>query len=311
MRRLLAESGLQVSSIGSPIGKIKIDGRLRVRTSDRMRHAADVANLLRARPFVRIFSFFVAPGDDPDASPRRGAAADAGPGRCRRAGGRRAAAREREGDLRRRAAPLPRHRRAAVGFAAPAAGLGPGELRPGRGRAARSTRATRCCAPTSSTCRSRTPSPPTRAWSWRAPVTARWSRPMRALRDDGFDGFFSLEPHLALAGTLGGFSGEPSCSPTAWRAFTDLLTARRDRVRMSSDVSTTAARRVRLALVGAGVIGKSPRARGAPTSTTGSSWSRWSTSIRNARRAARARSTAGGRTPRWRRRSPTSRTSAW
>src|SRR5579862_1893070 len=30
---------------------------------------------------------------------------------------------------------------------------------------------------------------------------------VRALRDDGFDGFFSLEPHLARAGPAGGFSG--------------------------------------------------------------------------------------------------------
>jgi sugar phosphate isomerase/epimerase len=30
---------------------------------------------------------------------------------------------------------------------------------------------------------------------------------LRALRDDGFDGYFSLEPHLAAAGPMGGFSG--------------------------------------------------------------------------------------------------------
>jgi sugar phosphate isomerase/epimerase len=30
---------------------------------------------------------------------------------------------------------------------------------------------------------------------------------VRALRDSGFDGFFSLEPHLAMAGTFSGFSG--------------------------------------------------------------------------------------------------------
>lgn len=36
---------------------------------------------------------------------------------------------------------------------------------------------------------------------------ARWPALMQRLRDDGYDGFLSLEPHLAQAGTLGGFSG--------------------------------------------------------------------------------------------------------
>ncbi|MFG1622675.1 sugar phosphate isomerase/epimerase family protein [Kribbella sp. NPDC049227] len=30
---------------------------------------------------------------------------------------------------------------------------------------------------------------------------------MRALKEDGFDGFFSMEPHLSVAGPAGGFSG--------------------------------------------------------------------------------------------------------
>jgi sugar phosphate isomerase/epimerase len=34
---------------------------------------------------------------------------------------------------------------------------------------------------------------------------------IRALRQDGYDGFFSLEPHLSQAHSLGGFSGPP-CS---------------------------------------------------------------------------------------------------
>lgn len=43
-----------------------------------------------------------------------------------------------------------------------------------------------------------------------------------ALSQDGFDGFFSLEPHLAAAGQLGGFSG-PELFGLAHRAFTGLL----------------------------------------------------------------------------------------
>lgn len=46
---------------------------------------------------------------------------------------------------------------------------------------------------------------------------------LKALRADGFDGFFSLEPHLAAAGKLGGFSGAKLFA-TAHAAFTGLLT---------------------------------------------------------------------------------------
>lgn len=36
---------------------------------------------------------------------------------------------------------------------------------------------------------------------------ARWPELLERLRDDGYGGFFALEPHLAAAGPLGGFSG--------------------------------------------------------------------------------------------------------
>lgn len=42
------------------------------------------------------------------------------------------------------------------------------------------------------------------------------------LRDHGFDGFASLEPHLAIAGRLGGFSG-PAAFGRAARAFASLV----------------------------------------------------------------------------------------
>jgi sugar phosphate isomerase/epimerase len=45
---------------------------------------------------------------------------------------------------------------------------------------------------------------------------------LRSLRDDGFDGFFSLEPHLTESGALGGYSG-PERFTTACNAFTSLL----------------------------------------------------------------------------------------
>jgi sugar phosphate isomerase/epimerase len=45
---------------------------------------------------------------------------------------------------------------------------------------------------------------------------------LAALRDSGFDGFFSLEPHLQAAGTYSGFSG-PDLFRTAAQAFKGLL----------------------------------------------------------------------------------------
>jgi sugar phosphate isomerase/epimerase len=45
---------------------------------------------------------------------------------------------------------------------------------------------------------------------------------LRALRDSGFTGFVSLEPHLDLAGRTSGFSG-PGKYRQAVRALTGLL----------------------------------------------------------------------------------------
>jgi sugar phosphate isomerase/epimerase len=45
---------------------------------------------------------------------------------------------------------------------------------------------------------------------------------LSALRASGFDGFFSLEPHLASAGTFSGFSG-PESFRKATGAFKELL----------------------------------------------------------------------------------------
>jgi sugar phosphate isomerase/epimerase len=45
---------------------------------------------------------------------------------------------------------------------------------------------------------------------------------LSALHASGFDGFFSLEPHLASSGTYRGFSG-PELFRKATQAFKDLL----------------------------------------------------------------------------------------
>ena len=57
-------AGLRVSSIGSPIGKIAITADNGPHL-DRMRHAADVAHLFGA-PYIRVFSYFIPAGADAD-----------------------------------------------------------------------------------------------------------------------------------------------------------------------------------------------------------------------------------------------------
>ena len=195
-RRLLAEHGLQVSSIGSPIGKIFVDEDFEPHL-ERLRHAADVATTGSARRT----SGSSRSSSDRATTPRTTATrCSAGCGRSptsAEAAGRDPGAREREGHLRRHPGPLPRHRR--VGrLAEPAGGLGPGQLRPGR-------------------------RPPfTDGYALLRPhleyiqikdalaadgdgdgrrrrATASCVETIRALRDDGFDGFFSLEPHLGDA----------------------------------------------------------------------------------------------------------------
>jgi sugar phosphate isomerase/epimerase len=47
---------------------------------------------------------------------------------------------------------------------------------------------------------------------------------VRALRADGFDGFFSLEPHLGEYTAYGALSG-PELFTQSWKAFTDILTS--------------------------------------------------------------------------------------
>ena len=189
---LLAAHDLAVSSIGSPIGKINIEDDFDAHLV-RADRALAVARRLGA-PFIRIFSFFLRPDQAPEQHRdevlrRMRALADEG-----RAHRRRAAAREREGHLRRRPGPRARHRR--VGrLARPAAGLGPRQLRAGAA-SPRSPTATRRCARTPSTSRSRT-----RCWP---PATScpagegdgQVRETVRALAADGFDGFFSMEPHL-------------------------------------------------------------------------------------------------------------------
>jgi sugar phosphate isomerase/epimerase len=218
MRDTLAEHDLAVSSIGSPIGKIFIDEPFPPHLQ-RMRHAAEVARLFDA-PYIRIFSFFLRPGSDPAA--HRDEVIDR----------MRALARVAEeadvvllhenekeiyGDVPARCLDIVRsvgspHLRLAwdpanfvqVGVRPYTEGYA--ILRPHveyvqikDALAADGTVVT--------------------AGNGDGEV----AETMRALRHDGFDGFFSLEPHLDTGTAAGGFSG-PEEFRRAWRDFTDLLT---------------------------------------------------------------------------------------
>jgi sugar phosphate isomerase/epimerase len=217
MKQTLASHGLQVSSIGSPIGKIFIDEDFDPHL-ERMRHAAEVAKFFDAR-YIRIFSFFIRDGSNPD---------------------------DHQDEVLRRMGAL-----AEVAETADVTLLHENE------KDIYGDVPARCHDIVTSV-----DSPNLRlAWDPAnfvqvgvRPFTEGYSllRPyvvyvqvkdallsdasvvvagagdgqvvetVRALRDDGFDGFFSLEPHLGKYTEFGALSG-PELFTSAWRAFTDIL----------------------------------------------------------------------------------------
>lgn len=64
IRRTLADNGVRVSAIGSPIGKIDIDAPIGPER-ERMRRIAGIAGEL-GTTIVRVFSFFIPPGEPPE-----------------------------------------------------------------------------------------------------------------------------------------------------------------------------------------------------------------------------------------------------
>jgi sugar phosphate isomerase/epimerase len=217
MKETLAAHGLRVSSIGSPIGKIFIDEPFPPHL-ERMRHAAEVAHFFDA-PYVRIFSFFLRPGADP--AGHRDEVIDR----------MRALARVAEdadvvllhenekeiyGDVPSRCLDIVRsvgspHLRLAwdpanfvqVGVRPYTDGYA--ILRPHLEyvQIKDALAADGTVVPAGG-------------------GDGEVARTIRALRHDGFDGFFSLEPHLSIGTATGGFSG-PDLFRTAWQAFTDML----------------------------------------------------------------------------------------
>lgn len=214
---LLADHDLKVSSIGSPIGKIPIHEDFEPHL-ERMRHAAEVARFLDA-PYVRVFSFFMTSGSDPadfrDEVLRRMSevtkvAVEAGvvllhenekdiygdtPQRC-------LDIIESVGSPNLRVAWDPANfvQVGVLPFSEAYAMLRP-HLEYVQIKDARL--ADRQVVPAGE-------------------GDGQIVETVRALRSDGFDGFFSLEPHLGGTHSLGGFSG-PELFTEAWRAFTDIL----------------------------------------------------------------------------------------
>jgi len=219
MKETLAAYDLEVSSIGSPIGKIFIDEEFPPHL-ERMRHAAEVAHFFGA-PYIRIFSFFLRPGADPAEH------------REEVIGRMRALARVAEnadlillhenekeiyGDVPSRCLDVVRsvaspHLRLAWD---PANFVQVG-VRP-------HTDGYAILRPHVEYIQIKDALAATGEVVPAGKGDGEVDRTVRALHHDGFDGFFSLEPHLAAGTSVGGFSG-PELFRTAWQAFTDLLTA--------------------------------------------------------------------------------------
>lgn len=217
VRARLLDAGIGVSSIGSPIGKIGIGEEFGPHL-DRMRHAAEVA-LEFAAPFVRIFSFFIPEGEDPDTHReevlgRMAALAEV----AAEAGVTLVHENEKDiyGDIPRRCLDIV----TSVGSPALALAWDPANF------------VQVAVAPFTDGYELLRPH--TRYIQIKDALAADGTvvpagkgdgevvQTVRALRDDGFDGFFSLEPHLADVGAFGGFSG-PDLFSRAHQAFTSIL----------------------------------------------------------------------------------------
>lgn len=216
-KELLAKYDLQVSSIGSPIGKIFIDEDFAPHL-ERAKHAVDVANYFGA-PFIRIFSFFIREGANADdfrdeVMRRMAALAEVA------AAGNVVLLHENEkdifGDIPRRVVDIlqtvnsPALRAAWDAANYVQVGVVPfdegwAQVRPFLAymQIKDAVAATGEVVPAGE-------------------GDGQMLQTIRALVADGFDGFFSLEPHLGSAHALGGFSG-PELWTKAHAAFTGML----------------------------------------------------------------------------------------
>jgi sugar phosphate isomerase/epimerase len=214
---ILSAHRLGVSSIGSPIGKIFINEDFGPHL-ERMRHAADVAHYFGA-PYIRIFSFFIPAGSDPDSHRDEVLSRMTELARV---------AEEHDvillhenekeiyGDIPRRCLDVGE----SVGspnlkVAWDAANFVQVGVRP-------FTEGYAMLRPYLEYVQIKDALLATGEVVPAGQGDGEVIETIRELRRDGFDGFFSLEPHLSQAHALGGFSG-PELFTEAWKAFTNIL----------------------------------------------------------------------------------------
>jgi sugar phosphate isomerase/epimerase len=201
-RTAVDAAGVRVSAIGSPVGKIPVGAPLAPEL-DRMRRVADIAAELRTT-IVRVFSFYIPPGDPPDryrqqVIERMGALARIAEDR----GLILAHENEKEiyGDTPDRCADVI----TAVGSPALRATFDPANfvqcgVRP-------HSDAYALLRPFLVYLQVKDALAATGEVVPAGEGDGQLRETLTALRDSGFTGFMSLEPHLAQAGRLGGFSG--------------------------------------------------------------------------------------------------------
>jgi sugar phosphate isomerase/epimerase len=219
VRETLSVYGLKVSSIGSPIGKISIDDEFPPHL-ERMRHAVEVAKTLEA-PYIRIFSFFIPEGTDPDSRrdevlSRMGDLADVAADRDV------ILVHENEkdiyGDIPRRCLDIvtsvssPKLR-----LAWDPANFVQVGVRP-------FTEGYEMLRPHVSYIQIKDALLANGTVVVAGAGDGEVRETVRALQADGFDGFFSLEPHLGEYTAFGALSG-PELFTRAWRAFTEILSS--------------------------------------------------------------------------------------
>jgi sugar phosphate isomerase/epimerase len=217
VRETLAADDLRVSSIGSPIGKISIDDDFPPHL-ERMRHAVEVAGLLEA-PYIRIFSFFIPEGTDPDSRrdevlSRMSALAEA----AANSGVILVHENEKEiyGDIPRRCLDIVTTVNSAnLKLAWDPANFVQVGVRP-------FTEGYSTLRPHLAYVQIKDALLADASVVVAGAGDGEVRETVRALHADGFDGFFSLEPHLGEYTAFGALSG-PELFTEAWKAFTTIL----------------------------------------------------------------------------------------
>lgn len=217
VQQILTEYGLRVSSIGSPIGKIFVDEDFEPHLV-RMQRAGVVAQRLGA-PYIRLFSFFIREGDNPDdhrdeVLRRMRALADV----AERVGVVAVHENEKEiyGDIPRRCLDI------VTSVASPNLKLAWDPANFVQVGVRPFTDGYEVLRPHLDYIQIKDAYLATAEVDVAGAGDGELLETIKALRADGFDGFFSLEPHLSQTSSLGGFSG-PELFTEAWKAFTGML----------------------------------------------------------------------------------------